>query len=134
MNVTFEELRNPKLLSSLKKLYNSTEYKSFKTKYRVAKLVKRVVSEVEIVAKLHYGLVKKYAELDEGGNLLPVNGPGSFRIRGEVVEEYSNELKEFDSISVNIEAYKIPIDDLGNSDLNPPEIDSLFPFLDSGEE
>lgn len=129
--LTYGQVISPDFCQAFAKLSNHTGFDSFKTAYNVSRLAKKLDSEYKIIGKLHVEVVKKYAEVDDKGELIPYEegGPGSFKIREGVKDEWLKAIDEFNKTELTIDRYPIPHDQLEGVALSPQEIqvlDALF--------
>ena len=87
--------------------------------YRMTKLAKSADKELKVVEDLRIGLVKKYGETNEQGNV---------EVKGRM-SEFITEFNELLSEEVEISFIPINIDDLGDIKLSPVDLMNIDMFL-----
>lgn len=129
IKVKISELIN--CTESLQKLAN-TSLKA-KLAWQVARMLKTADLEIQIFNDTRLSLIKKYAELDENGEII-TDEKGNCKIGTENVSTFTNELNELLDTVIEMNVNKISIDDLDNMDFTPAEINMLEAFIDFGED
>lgn len=130
LKVTYENLRDHAFARGMSKLANFSGFKKPAVAYNVAKINLKCMEEAKIADDLFKNLVKKYAKLDDKGEIQPMAGqPGTFEIRDEAVPEWQAALKEFLAHEVEINRERIKFDDVGDAGLSPMEIGALESIL-----
>lgn len=131
ITVTYGHMQEQNFAKAVGKIANFTGYKSTKTTYNVAKIARKLNEEFKLLGTLHLELVKKFAEVDEKGELVnpPDRPPGSYRIRDEVKEEWFAACKDFNATEVKIDRDSLSLEDLVGVPLSPMELDALEPLM-----
>ena len=117
-------------------LLNSTEIlqklsqKDFKAKlaWSIARLLKAAEKEIQEFNETRLNLIKKYGEHDEGGDLI-TDENGNCKISPESVEQFTSELNELVNTEIEINANKIDIELLENTEFTPSDMSLLEPFI-----
>ncbi len=133
VSVKFDDLRDPTYRNALRKLGNCMCFESTKVAYDVGRLVKAILKdEFQTMVELEEQLVKKYAELDDKGNLAlfdTENGQKQYKILDGKEEEFAAARKEFYSTVVTVEKNPIALRHVEEAGLSPMELVALEPLL-----
>lgn len=122
-------------------LLNSTEtlqrlsQKDFKAKpaWLIARLLKAAEKEIQEFNEARMNLIKKYGEKDENDELI-TDDKGNCKIPEAVLDNFTSELNELIDTEIEINANKIDIDLVEDTDFTPADMAILEPFLDMHEE
>lgn len=122
---------------SLGELLNSTEglkglsQKPLKARcaYAVGKILKAADAEMTTFNEARMDLINKYGEKDENGQLKSDEN-GNVHIDMQQLENFNKELKELLDTTIEINANKIFIDDLGEVEFTPTEMTQLEDFIE----
>lgn len=132
MKILYKSLNDPSLAEAFGKLGN-TPMKP-KPAYNISKIQNKLDSELKSLQKLYRDLVKRHAVLDEKGNIVEPQGPGSYKLKEESVEAFKKEQEELFGLFFEIEKiHPLKLVDLEGANLTPYEITALEPFLDPNE-
>lgn len=128
IELNYGKIREGDFVMALGKLAN---YPNFgpKLAYSVAKIQRKVLNEAKGAQELFLKMVKKYAKLDEKGEIAPIPGPGQFTIRDEALEDWKKELEEFSTIKFQIAAHKLTFKDIEKVPLSPNDLIALEPVI-----
>lgn len=94
------------------------------TLYQVTKMGKAIDKHVKEMSDLHIVLIKKYATMDEKGNIAPRKNekgqpvPGTYVVAEEKQEEWKKELEAFDALPVQVDREKLSAEKLLQAGLN----------------
>lgn len=135
LELEYKFLYNRNIKESLDKLFTASLHGKLLS--QVVKLHKNVDKHFNILKKDYEELVKKYAELDDKGNLIEPDGPGSFKLKEDKLPEWPKAITEFMSRKFIIDKMrKINSDQLINSGINltSSDIINLTPILDGVED
>jgi hypothetical protein len=87
---------------------------------------------IEEMSEKHREMLRKYAELDEGGNFVPYHGqPGTYALSKDTQENpeklntYWEEMKKFNTIEKEIDTDPLPFSLLQHVELSPAEVIAL---------
>lgn len=116
---------------ALQKLAN-TSLKA-KLAWQVSRMLKTADLEIQIFNDTRLNLIKKYADLDEFGELI-TDEKGNCKIGAESVDKFQEELNELLDTLIEMNVNKISIDDLNDTNFTPAEINALEAFIDFGED
>lgn len=97
--------------------------------FTVSKMLKEAEKELANFNEVRMNLINKYGEKDEEGKLI-TDENDNCKITAEHINNFSNELKELVATTIEINANKLTLEDLGNADFTPSEIAALEPFVD----
>lgn len=113
------------------KLANCSGFKSPALAINIAKINKALLEESKTADEVFQKLVKQYCKKDEAGEIVPHDGrPGTFVIDDAKVKEWDEKLKEFHSISFDVDRPKILLLDVQTAaPLSPLEIMALDKIL-----
>lgn len=131
ITLTYALLQDPQFGRAFSKLATFSGYKSMKTVHNLAQIGKKVNEEFRLLGKLHLDLVKRHAELDEKGELIPRSPgePNTYKIRDEVKEEWLTAIKDFNAIEVKIDRPFLTLDELVGVPLSPVELEVVEPLM-----
>lgn len=128
ITLTYKDIRQGFFLQAFDRLCNNPNLGP-KVSYNVSKIASKVRPQVETCQEKFVELVKKYAILDDKGNIKPINGPGSYEVRPEALEEYKKDLKSFENTTFTIDRFKLTYKDLEKANLAPNEWLGLEPLI-----
>lgn len=97
--------------------------------FTVSKMLKEAEKELANFNEVRMNLINKYGEKDEEGKLI-TDANDNCKITAEHINDFSNELQELVATTIEINANKLTLEDLGNADFTPSEIAALEPFVD----
>ena len=129
IKVKISELINS--TEALQKLAN-TKLKA-KLAWQVARLLKTADLEIQIFNDTRMNLIKKYADVDEDGEII-TDEKGNCKISADNVTQFNTELSELLDTVIEMNVSKVSIDDLDNADFTPAEMNTLETFIDFGED
>lgn len=105
-----------------------------KTAYNIKKIHEGLTQNFRKLGSQYDEALKLYCELDEKGNIIAPNGPGSFKIKDGQLEGWQAKVKEIMDAKFTIEKVsKIPLATLleaPNLKLSSKDITALEPILD----
>lgn len=94
---------------------------SFKTAYKVSKLLQSIQKEIEDFYKPKFKeLIDQYAELDEDGN--PIEDEVGIRLKVETQNEFSTKADELNNLEIEVPETKFTLEELENININPRKI------------
>lgn len=105
----------------------STESFSSKGAFIIARLIREAEKELEIFNKLRLDLVKKYADKDDTGEVIVIDGAA--HVAEDKIELYNNELNEIISSEIELNVTLLSINLLDNLIFTPEEALALEPFI-----
>lgn len=74
-------------------------------------------------------ILEKYAQRDEAGNIKFSDDGEQILIKEGLITECSKELEDLNSMEIEIDNYDFNIEELGDIDCTPEELEILMPFL-----
>lgn len=125
---------------TLEQLLNSTDglkglsQKPLKARpaYAISKILKAADAEMTTFNDTRMELIKKYGEKDETGELKSDEN-GNVHIVDEMLSTFNKELQDLLSTSIDINANKIRIEDIGDVEFTPAEMAQLDDFIEFDE-
>lgn len=133
VQLTYGEVKKPMFRTAMGKI-SGHPFKDQKIAYRVMRIVDSVEIELKGAERLHAKLVDQFAEKDEKGEFVPLEGrPGTFRVPPDRQEEYGKALTDFDALSFAMRWRKLSMDDLSDLRLSAAElkaVESIVHFPD----
>lgn len=134
VRLTYGEVRKAGFRMAMGKLAQHP-FKDQKVAYRVMRIVDGVEIELKGAERLHTKLVDQYAEKDEKGDFVPMDGRvGTFRVPVEKQEAYGKALEDFDALSFAMRWRKLPLDDLSDLRLSAAELKAVEGLVHFPEE
>jgi hypothetical protein len=98
-----------------------------KVGYVVSYNMRKLSAEVPEYEKMRDEIIEKYGEKDE-------NGVARIQIGTEAFDKFSEEMKQYDEMSFEINILKVNPEDLESSDLTAKEMISISFMIDDDEE
>jgi hypothetical protein len=121
------KLSNGEIFAASKPLESlSKEKMPLKPSYRIAMLVKKLSSQLEVIEKIRIGLVQKYGEKNEKGDVsIQQNTSNWFLFIGEMNELFAQE------VEIEFEKIELPSEVDGKAfNIEPSVLISLEKFID----
>lgn len=97
--------------------------------FKIARLYRELIKEVELFENERYKLIEKYGEKDENGKI-SVNKDNNIKIQSDYINEFNNILREMLQNKIDINANLIPVETLENLVLTPEQALSLEKFFE----
>lgn len=136
----FADVKNQDFVRAYMKIITHTEYKDTKTAYNIAKIARKFDQESKLSQELYVKLIKKYAKLDDKGEIAPRKEgerviPNTYEIRDEAVEDgsWKKAAEDFDATEFEIACHKVKLSDLNNVGLSPVDLLALEDIIDLEE-
>lgn len=130
IEITLENLANPRFRQAITKLHQHTGWPTAKMSYDVSKLISDLNKEYKTMGEEHTKVFKTFCKVDEKGELVPAT-PGKaqmfcpFEIKEGQEEALKKKVEELMALKVTIERNPITLDALDHVKLSPAEIDAL---------
>lgn len=102
-----------------------------KQSFMISRILRALNTETESFNKTREEVLKKYAELDDMGEMIVENS--SVKIREGEMEAFQNEINELLYADLEVDIKPIPIEWLDNVKLTPQETLILEPFVQFDE-
>jgi hypothetical protein len=128
MKITYATLLNKSFAQALAKLASHNKYEQVRDAYNVSKIFRAVREEFDIGSRLELDLVKKYATLDDKGEIT-LNERGEYTVPEEKAEEFRAKKKELYEQEIEIDRPAINLQTLVGCELSPLELEALEPLL-----
>lgn len=131
VTVKYSAMRVHSFNAGLSKLLNYPRFTP-SVALSVVRLIERVEKEREVAQKLYEGIIKKYAKLDDKGELLPKDGqPNSFVLREDATQEQiDKEVEEMGEQTFSIDMRPIALPALEGVGLTPQELMYMASLVD----
>lgn len=133
LKIAYENFKNPNFHRGVQKLANHP-YPNAKVAYGVMRISKKI-EQATVAAQAEFvTLLRKYAKLDDKGDIAPINGPNTFEIRDEVLDEWKAKAAEYEQTVAQIDWGPLKLDDLDGVKLTPMEMGAVSVLLDLPDE
>lgn len=99
-----------------------------KQSFMISRVLRALNAETEAFNKTREETLKKYAELDEAGEMIVTDG--NVKIRDGEMENFQTEINELLYAELDVDVKPIPIDWLDDVKLTPQEMLVLEPFIE----
>lgn len=128
--ISYREFRQGNFLEAFDRLCNNSSVKG-KVSYSISKIAEKLRPQLRDAMGQFTAILKEHAELLEDGTLKPddAQGPGSYTIKKDKVEDYKSKLEEFDKNEAKIDLYLISAADLDDAKIAATEWIALAPIL-----
>jgi hypothetical protein len=130
--LTFRQLKDQQFAQALGKLANFGRYRDQKVTYNIARMIVLIDQHKTAMREAFLALIKKYAVLDEKGNL-KVAEDGGITVQDEKKKEWDEAATSFHEQAVEIKRHKIKLEDLQGVELTPLDLLALEPVMVSLE-
>lgn len=100
-----------------------------KVAYKLNKLILKVEEEIKFYQDTFSKIVDEYAEKDENGNYVFIDGNAAIKIIPGKEEECDKKIKELNELPLNIEGIEFNLDELDCLDMTIAEMNCLMPFI-----
>lgn len=131
IKLTYKDLKDPQFIPTMQKIATAP-LKSPKTAHRILTITKALDPEIKKSQEIFEKTVKTYAELDEKGNFVPLEGrPGTFKIKEGEEEKWKKALEEYEAIECEVDAPKINIEHLEGITLSAMDLRVLDPMINA---
>lgn len=97
--------------------------------YRLSKIYKATKEDEAFYQEKLRSILFEYGELDENGNLIPVDDGKGIKIKADKQAECLAAIEELQNIESTIEFEPLPIELLENLEVTPAELESIADFL-----
>ena len=97
--------------------------------YKITKIKQEVDKEIEFYTEKFQEIVNTYAQKNENGSLKFSEDGEQILIQDGKIEECNKALEDLQKLEVQIENYGLTIDDLGDIECTPDDLESLIPFM-----
>lgn len=130
--IKYSALRSGGFTQAINKLMHYPRFTP-KTGLAISRVATRMKTEADVAQAQFEALVKKYAFLDEKGEIAPGDKPGTFKIKPEHVEDFIKEQKELGDLTFTVDMPPIKISALEGVGLSPLELAEIECLLDLEE-
>lgn len=97
--------------------------------FKINRLKRDIENDFSFYQDKFKEILEKYADKDEEGNIKFSNDGSQILIKEGQIDECTEELENLDSMEVEVDNYDFNIDELGDIDCTPEELEILMPFL-----
>ena len=99
--------------------------------YKINKIRKAVDKEMEFYSEKFQDIVNTYAKKDEEGNVVFSDDGSQILIQDGKIAECNDALDELQKLEVQIENYKLSLEDFGDDlECTPDELEAIMPFIE----
>ncbi len=128
--LTYKEPRSNGFLTAFNKLVNYSGLAT-PTALKIARAKKAMDAEMLIAQEFFTKMIKEHAELDESGNIKPVDeaSPDTFKIREEMKTKWFEAMEAFEKEEFAIPTGQIDYADLSGAKLSAADLIALEPLL-----
>ena len=126
INITMEQLINFRNGGD----FFTTLNLPLKGAYKVNKIRQSVEKESEFYGTKFQEIIDQYAKKDENDNLIFSDDGTQIMIQDDKIAECNQALEDLQKLEVEIDNYGLTLEDLGDIQCTPDEIDILMPFID----
>lgn len=102
----------------------------FKTSYRITLLAQEIEKHINFYQEQFRSLLQEYGKKDEKGNLCPTEDGNGILLDEATMQEAYNKLTELQNLDVELPNTKFTLEDFGNIELTPEEIQVILPFIE----
>lgn len=101
----------------------------FKTSHKIALMSNELSTHYSFYETKFRELIDEYGRKDEEGNLMPTpDGKGILLIESKTIEA-TNKMTELSDVEVVLKDYQFSVDDFGDTEMTPAEMNALLPFI-----
>ena len=100
-----------------------------KVAYKLNKLITKVEEEIAFYQSTFSKIIEEYAERDENGNYIFIDGNASIKIIPGKEEECNKKVRELNELPLVIEGIEFDLDELDCLDMTIAEMNCLMPFI-----
>lgn len=98
--------------------------------YNIGKILQQVENEINLFAGARQNLIQQYVNKDENGDPQVNPENNEFIFSGDNMSKFVDEIGKVLDTTVDIDANKILLEDLGENDFTPTEMLALEPFIE----
>lgn len=128
IRLTYKILREGEFLTAFEKLMVQPNLPQT-TAYRLGKIAQKVRPIASEAQNEFMKLVLQFCILDENGKISEMDGPGTFRIAPEKVEDWKKGLETFGKTEVLIDRLQFGMDQFMSATLTPNDYLALEPLI-----
>jgi hypothetical protein len=129
LKLTYKDLRNPQFMGTFMKLASFNGV-STKTAINIGRIKRVIDSESEIAQEAYVKMIKVHAELDEKGEIKPIEGqPNTFQIPEANQKAFGDAFKEFEKTEFEIPHHAISYREIDGVRLSAVEVMALDAIL-----
>lgn len=99
------------------------------TAYKLSKIYKAAQEDVTFYQDKLRAILMEYGELDENGNLIPVDDGNAIKLKPDVQEDCLKAITELQNLESDIKFDPIPIDALSELSLTPSDLEGIMGFI-----
>lgn len=99
------------------------------TAYKLSKIYKAAQEDVTFYQDKLRAILMEYGELDENGNLIPVDDGNAIKLKPDVQEDCLKAITELQNLESDIKFDPISIDALSELSLTPGDLEGIMGFI-----
>jgi len=100
-----------------------------KAAYKINKIKKKIEEEFNFYSEKFQEIVNTYARKDEEGNIVYSDDGDQILIKEGTIDECNTALEDLHNLTIEIDNLDLTIDDLGDIECTPDELEAIMPFL-----
>ena len=131
LTIKFKTMKDPTFAAALNKLGSCPTYLSMEDVRAIAKVVKNIRNEMDIVQEIWIKFLKQFAKLDDKNEFVSER-PGGFEIREEMIEEWKKAIVEWGENESKVQGEKINMNAIKGANLSPNEFIAIEGLLYTG--
>ena len=97
--------------------------------FKINRIKKDIEKDYAFYQEKFKEILEEYAERDDAGNIQFSEDGEQIMIKEGMIGDCSDRLEELNSIEIEIDNYDFNIEELGDIDCTPEELEILMPFL-----
>lgn len=97
--------------------------------FKINKIKKDTENELEFYQNKFKEIVEKFSKKDENGQIQFSEDGEQILIQEDKLAECNQELQDLEEMEIEVDNYDLVIDELGNIDCTPEELEVLMPFI-----
>lgn len=101
-----------------------------KAAYKINKIKQGVEKEADFYATKFQEIIDTYAKKDDDGNIIFSDDGSQILIQDDKINECNEALEDLQKLEIEIDNYNLSIDDLGDVECTPEQLEAIMPFID----
>ena len=135
--LTYAQVLEPDFVEAIMKCVNAPGIKSSREIYNLAKMYRRLKIKLKDLNYAWRDLLRKFAVLDDKGQVVPYEGKeGTFEIKEGLEEDFKKAEAEFNDRKFILDCYALNFEDMNaaGSKLTAKDVDALGDIIMQNEE
>ena len=101
----------------------------FKTSHKIALMSSELSTHYSFYETKFRELINEYGKKDEEGNLMPTADGNGVLLMEDKISEANSKMTELADVEVTLKDYQFSVDDFGDTEMTPAEMNALLPFI-----